>query len=84
MNCFEFHSALLQGLTFRRKLNVVMAQLAASSEGTQNKGSAIVAVFAITFSIAILVLATRLYIRAHVLKQLWLDDISIVVSVVRI
>ena len=62
-----------------------MSQLAASPpEVTQNRGSTIIAVFTVTFSIATLLLSARLYIRARVLKSLWLDDLFIIIGVVRI
>ncbi len=60
-----------------------MTQLPVSSlEGTQNKGSALIAAFAVTLAIAILPLAARLYVRACILKRLWLDDLFITFGVV--
>lgn len=44
-------------------------------EGTQNKGPAIIAIFLLT---------ARLYVQARILKKLWLDDLFISISVVRI
>ena len=62
-----------------------MSQPAASPPGvTQNRGSTVIIVFTVSFSTAILVLAARLYTRARVLKSLWLDDLFVVIGVVRI
>lgn len=62
-----------------------MTQLPASPpDGTQNKGPAIIAVFAVTLAVAILLLAARLYVRALILKKLWLDDLFTTIGVVRI
>ena len=60
-----------------------MIQLPMSSlEGTKNKGPAIISAFAVTLTIAIFLLAARLYVRARILKRLWLDDLFITFGVV--
>lgn len=61
-----------------------MTQIPASlPKGTKNKGSAITAVFAVTLANAIILLAARLYVRARILKKIWLDDLFIIIGVVR-
>ena len=73
--------------TFRdfSTLDWIMTLLPASAlDGTQDKGPAIIAVFAVTLAVAILLLAARLYVRARILQKIWLDDLFTIIGVVRI